>query len=222
VLYDVKAAVTDAGGSLILVHHGHKGQNSTGGEALSGHNSIAGSANTIWTLHHIPNKDGWIDKEKPERRAVREARSGKGWDFVVTMRTEGGFGNLGTYGDFLAKVAAAKEEKATEEALRKAPLMVKEAILKLFEVRQKGDKGLGILDVMKSIEACGTDVETASSLNKPQKNQYKKIERWFKDLRDKGLIDSVEEPGGFGGKARLIGWTLTDHGMEVAERELGA
>lgn len=36
VLYDVKAAVIDAGGSLILVHHGHKGQGSTGGEALSG------------------------------------------------------------------------------------------------------------------------------------------------------------------------------------------
>jgi len=220
-LYDVKAAVIDAGGSLILVHHGHKGQGSTGGEALSGHNSIAGSANTIWTLHHVANKDGWIDKDKPERRAVREARSGKAWDLVITMRKEGGFGNLGAYGDFLAKIAAADEEKATEKALRKAPQVVKEAILKLVEVRQNGDNGLGILDVMKAIEACGADVDTASSLNKTQKNQYKQIERWFKDLRRKGLTESLEEPGGFGGKARSIGWTLTDRGIELAEHELG-
>jgi hypothetical protein len=221
-LYDVKAAVIDAGGSLILVHHGHKGQNSTGGEALSGHNSIAGSANTIWTLHHIPNKDGWIDKDKRERRAVREARSGKAWDLVVTMRKDGGFGNLGSYGDFLAKQAAAQQEQATEKALRKAPMAVKEAVVKLYEVAQQGEKGMGILDVMKATEACAAEVDTAASLNKTQKNQYKQIERWFKDLRLKGLTKSLEEPGGFGGKARLIGWTLTDKGMEMAQNELGA
>jgi len=221
-LYDVKAAVIDAGGSLILVHHGHKGQNSTGGEALSGHNSIAGSANTIWTLHHIPNKDGWIDKDKRERRAVREARSGKAWDLVVTMRKDGGFGNLGSYGDFLAKQAAAQQEQATEKALRKAPMAVKEAVVKLYEVSQQGEKGMGILDVMKATEACAAEVDTAASLNKTQKNQYKQIERWFKDLRLKGLTKSLEEPGGFGGKARLIGWTLTDKGMEMAQNELGA
>lgn len=169
----------------------------------------------------MANKDGWIDKDKPERRAVREARSGKAWDLVVTMRKEGGFGNLGAYGDFLAKIAAADEEKATEKALRKAPQVVKEAILKLVEVRQNGDNGLGILDVMKAIEACGADVDTASSLNKTQKNQYKQIERWFKDLRRKGLTESLEEPGGFGGKARSIGWTLTDRGIELAKHELG-
>jgi len=222
VLYDVKAAVTDAGGSLILVHHGHKGQNSTGGEALSGHNSIAGSANTIWTLHHLPNKDGWIDKEKPERRAVREARSGKAWDLVVTMRKEGGFANLGAYGEFLAKQAEAQQEQATEKALRKAPAVVKEAVVQLAEVVQRGDKGMGILEVMKAIEACGVEVETAAGLNKTQKNQYKQIERWFKELRVKGLTDSLEEPGGFGGRNRLIGWTLTDKGIEVARNELGA
>lgn len=222
VLYDVKAAVTDAGGSLILVHHGHKGQNSTGGEALSGHNSIAGSANTIWTLHQIANKDGWIDKEKPERRAVREARSGKGCDIVVTMRKEGGFINLGSYGDFLSKQAEAQQEEATEKALRNAPAAVKAAILKLAEVRQKGGEGMGILVVMKAIEECDEEVETLVNLNKGEKSKHKQIERWFKDLRIKGITESVEEPGGFGGKSRLIGWTLTDKGLELARNELGA
>jgi hypothetical protein len=222
VLYDVKAAVTDAGGSLILVHHGHKGQNSTGGEALSGHNSIAGSANTIWTLHQIANKDGWIDKEKPERRAVREARSGKGCDIVVTMRKEGGFVNLGSYGDFLNKQVEAQQEKATEEALRKAPGTVRAAILKLAEIRQKGGEGMGLLVLMKAIEECAEDVETLANLNKGEKTKYKQIERHFKDLRVKGITESVEEPGGFGGKSRQIGWTLTDKGLELAQNELGA
>jgi UDP-N-acetylglucosamine--N-acetylmuramyl-(pentapeptide) pyrophosphoryl-undecaprenol N-acetylglucosamine transferase len=44
-IYDLKHQITDAGGTLLLIHHCNKANDTTGTEALSGHNAIAGAAN---------------------------------------------------------------------------------------------------------------------------------------------------------------------------------
>ena len=84
ILYDLKAAVTDAGGTLLLIHHCSKTNGLFGTEALSGHNAIAGSANTILTLHYLSDENGKPNKTAPERQLFREARSGEGFDLVIT------------------------------------------------------------------------------------------------------------------------------------------
>ena len=75
-LYDLKQAVIDAGGSLLLIHHCNKAADLVGVEALSGHNAIAGAANTVLTMHYMPDANGKPDKTNQQRRLVREARSG--------------------------------------------------------------------------------------------------------------------------------------------------
>jgi len=90
VLYDLKQAVTDAGGTLLLIHHCNKAVDLVGVEALSGHNAIAGAANTVLTMHYVDSK-GQADKQAPERRLVREARSGEGFDLVISRDGPGRF-----------------------------------------------------------------------------------------------------------------------------------
>lgn len=86
VIYDLKSEITDAGGSLLLVHHCNKSVDLTGVEALSGHSAISGAANTVLTLHYL-EKDRRLLKENPERRLVREARTGRGLDDVISHTT---------------------------------------------------------------------------------------------------------------------------------------
>ena len=116
VIYDLKAAVTDAGGSLLLVHHCNKSAGLTGVEALSGHNAIAGAANTVLTLHYVEDEKGKPCKEAAERRLVREGRTGKPLDWVIS-RTAGtpSFHKVGTYAEWLAQV-----EEAGKQAKREA------------------------------------------------------------------------------------------------------
>jgi len=83
-LYDLKQAVIEAGGTLLLIHHCNKTESLVGVEALSGHSAIAGAANTVLTLHYIIKGNGQLDKSGPERRLFREARTGDGFDVVVT------------------------------------------------------------------------------------------------------------------------------------------
>lgn len=112
-LYDLKAVVLNAGGTLVVIHHCNKGEDQVGTEALSGHNAIAGSANTILTFHYL-TVDGKPVKDSPQRRLVREARSGAGFDLVVS-RTPGGcnFYRVGSYADWQEQAEeAAKQEKA--------------------------------------------------------------------------------------------------------------
>jgi len=84
VLYDLKQAVMDAGGALLLIHHCNKAMDLVGVEALSGHNAISGAANTVLTMHYLPNAQNQPNKGIPERRLVREGRSGSEMDIVIT------------------------------------------------------------------------------------------------------------------------------------------
>lgn len=115
-LYDLKAAVIEAGATLVLVHHCNKGENLVGTEALSGHGSIAGAANTVLTLHYLGGKHG-LQKEIPERRLVLEGRSGQPLDIVVTV-DDGGreYRRLCTHQEFLARQQeGGREDEATSE-----------------------------------------------------------------------------------------------------------
>jgi len=129
VIYDLKAAVTDAGGSLLLVHHCNKSAGLTGVEALSGHNAIAGAANTVITLHHVEDEKGRPCKEAVERRLVREGRTGKPLDWVIS-RTAGTptFHKVCTYTEWVAQVEDAAKQAKRESRQTSTKAEVLEAL----------------------------------------------------------------------------------------------
>jgi Fe2+ or Zn2+ uptake regulation protein len=114
-LYDLKQAVIDAGGTLLVIHHCNKAADLVGVEALSGHNAIAGAANTILTLHYLPGENGRPNKTAPERRLFREPRSGEGFDIVITRdSTAGGFRKLCSLSQWQQQAQEAKEASKRE------------------------------------------------------------------------------------------------------------
>ena len=118
ILYDLKAAVIDAGGSLLVVHHCNKADGLIGTEALSGHNAIAGSANTIITLHYIPDQNGKPIKDAPQRRIVREARSGQGFDLVISSTAgTGRFYKVGTFAEWQETAKSAADDAKKQQRL---------------------------------------------------------------------------------------------------------
>jgi len=113
-LYDLKQAVIDAGGTLLLIHHCNKTADAVGLEALSGHSSIGGAANTILTMHYLPGENGQPNKEAPERRLYREPRSGEGFDIVITRGAAGGFRKVSTLSQWQKQVSEAKKNQKME------------------------------------------------------------------------------------------------------------
>ena len=114
-LYDLKEAVTDAGGTLLLVHHCNKANDLIGVEALSGHNAIAGAANGVLTLHYLEEKNGQPNKQATERRLVREARSGDGFDLVIDRDGAAGFRRVSDLGEWKQQQQEANNREKLSE-----------------------------------------------------------------------------------------------------------
>ena len=126
-LYDLKQAVIDAGGTLLLIHHCNKAADLFGTEALSGHNAIAGAANTVLTMHYLPGENGQPNKGSPERRLFREARSGEGFDLVIG-RDGSTFRKVAELDQWMQQAKQTKEagrltntQQEAKEALEAAP-----------------------------------------------------------------------------------------------------
>jgi hypothetical protein len=114
-LYDLKQAVVDAGGTLLLIHHCNKAADLVGVEALSGHNAIGGAANTIITLHHCPNDKGLPDKVNPQRRLFSEGRSGEGCDVVIDRGAGAGtYRQVCTFEHWQQQLSEAKKNQKLE------------------------------------------------------------------------------------------------------------
>ena len=113
-LYDLKQAVIDAGGTLLLIHHCNKAADLVGVEALSGHGAISGAANTVITLHHCPNEKGLPDKINPQRRLFSEGRSGDGCDVVIDRAASGSFRQVSTFEHWQKQLSEAKKNQKLE------------------------------------------------------------------------------------------------------------
>jgi hypothetical protein len=115
-LYDLKQAVTEAGGTLVLIHHCNKAADLVGVEALSGHNAIAGAANTVLTMHYMPDANGKPDKTNQQRRLVREARSGEGCDLVVDRGAGAGtYRQVSSFDQWQKQLSEAKKANKLEQ-----------------------------------------------------------------------------------------------------------
>ena len=135
IIYDLKEAVVEAGGTPLLIHHCNKTEGLVGIEALSGHSAIPGAANTILTVAYLPDDKGRPQKDDPQRRLHREARSGKGFDLVIApVMGTGTFERVAEFGDWQKQ-----QKKAGTEAdqIGKMPEAHKAVLALLCKDREK-------------------------------------------------------------------------------------
>jgi hypothetical protein len=165
-VYDLKQSVIDAGGSLLLVHHGNKDDKAVGMEAMSGHNSIAGACNTILSTHYLEDERGFACKDSPMRRVVREARSGQGADLVVEIKPDGSFERVDSFEGFARSKVAADLQQQEVAALQKPPKAVVALIQALVQLFEEDQPHLPTLEVMKLAGLVRQTVQFKADFNK--------------------------------------------------------
>jgi hypothetical protein len=217
-IYDLKHQITEAGGTVLLVHHCNKANDTTGTEALSGHNAIAGAANTILTLHYLSQGNRLL-KDSPQRRLVREARSGPPVDLVVAMEGGGGkFVRIGPYSEVLEEqeVEAGKEKAA--QFLRRASSEQQQALRHLLERHQRGEAGLPLLELLQAVGALPASVRRKQELEREDLNRYKTLGRLLNDLE--GVVIATRMPAD--GQGYCLRYGLNGAGAKWLERVLDA
>jgi hypothetical protein len=214
-IYDLKHQITDAGGTLLLIHHCNKANDTTGTEALSGHNAIAGAANTILTLHYLA-KGNRLIKDSPQRRLVREARSGPPADLVVAIDgSSGAFARLGTYDDLQEQQEQESDLDRAGQRLRKANEKQKEALRYLQALHASGLAGIGLLELLQAIGVAPAEARLKRDLEGEALTTYKGLGRFLGSLD--GLVTSTRV--GTSGQSYYLRYGLSDAGAEWLARE---
>jgi hypothetical protein len=209
-IYDLKHQITDAGGTVLLVHHCNKANETTGTEALSGHNAIAGAANTILTLHYLSQGNRLL-KESPQRRLVREARSGPPVDLVVAMEGAGGrFVRIGPYSDVLEEQEMEEGREKALERLQKASREQQQVLAHLLERHERGEEGLPLLQLLQAVGALPATAQRKQELEREDLNRYKSLGRLLNDLR--GIVVATKKGGE--GRGFSIHYSLSDGGAD--------
>ncbi len=214
-IYDLKHQITDAGGTLLLIHHCNKANDTTGTEALSGHNAIAGAANTILTLHYLA-KGNRLIKDSPQRRLVREARSGPPADLVVAIDgSSGAFARLGTYDDLQEKQEQESDLDRAGQRVRKASEKQKEALRYLQALHASGLAGIGLLELLQAIDAAPPEARLKRDLEGEALSTYNALGRFLSKLD--GLVTTTRV--GTSGQSYYLRYGLSDAGAEWLARE---
>ena len=195
-IYDLKHQITDAGGTVLLVHHCNKANDTTGTEALSGHNAIAGAANTILTLHYMSQENRLL-KESPQRRLVREARSGPPVDLVVAMEEAGGrFVRIGSYSDVLEEQELQQGRQKALDRVQKATDEQHKALQHLLERHQRGEQGLPVLPLLQAVGAVPEAAQRMRDLEGEDLTRYKTLARLLTHLKGVVVSSRKTEDGG--------------------------
>ena len=115
-----------------------------GVEALSGHNAIAGAANTVLTMHYMPDANGKPDKTNQQRRLVREARSGEGCDLVIDRGAGAGtYRQVSSFDQWQKQLENAKEASKLDN-LNTTQEQVLEALSNEWVTRRQVCEAMGV------------------------------------------------------------------------------
>jgi hypothetical protein len=215
-VYDLKQSVIDAGGSLMLVHHGNKDDKAVGMEAMSGHNSIAGACNTILSTHYLEDERGFPCKDSPLRRVVREARSGQGADLVVEIKPDGSFERVDSFEGFARSKVAADLQQQELTALQKPPKAVVALIQALVQLFEEDQPHLPTLEVMKLAGLVRQTVQFKTDLNKGEQSSYTTCNEWINKLIKFEMLEIRPDESGQPGASRRRLYKLSQKGREYA------
>ena len=226
-LYDLKTAVTDAGGTLMLIHHCNKSNDTIGTEALSGHNSIPSAGNTVITLHYL----GDTNKETLDRRMVREARSGQGADLVVTGGGDAVYISQGSYSDY-SRAKEADELTDQMNQLLNSNQDLEKALRVLLRVYRNpmAAPGVSLLLLMQEIKLVKQGITKVGDLDADEKATYRSLKGWFdknceqpasfqrrkKNQAAQALLVSVKMKSSAEGRGAQM-YSLTEHGATTLE-----
>ena len=217
VLYDIKSAVVAAGGTLVLIHHANKMNDAVGMEAMSGHNSIAGAGNGVLSLSYLPKPNGQgLQKGIPERRVVREARSGPPCDLVISIGPTGRFSRISTFEEF----EQLADQDANRNDLHGVPQVVKDSLVQMLDRYDNGAGATAVIQLLRETGHCDAAVKVKADLE--DTNKYVSLQRHLNNLNEKGVVDQVLESGGFSGQLHQKGWKLTEGGAGMVRDVLAA
>ena len=226
-LYDLKTAVTDAGGTLMLVHHCNKSNDTIGTEALSGHNSIPSAGNTVITLHYLGD-----NKETLNRRMVREARSGQGADLVVTGGSDAIYINQGSYSEY-SRAKETEELSDQMQQLLNGNQALEKSLRVLLRVYRNpmAAPGVSLLMLMQEIKLVKQGVTKVKELGADENGTYRSLKGWFdknceqppdkfikrkKDQAAQALLVSIKSKSSAEGQGAVM-YSLTEHGASTLE-----
>ena len=176
ILYDLKHAITEEGGTFILLHHANKDNNNVGVDALSGNTAISGAANTVLTIHHLQDPEtNKLQKNIKERRIVREARSGEDFDLIATLNFDNSFKVVCNFEDYQEKQTVEEQEKKVIDKLKKVPDDMQRILSVMLHRFNKSETAADVIELMKIAKLCKKSVLKKSDFINKELNIYTKI-----------------------------------------------
>ena len=192
ILYDLKHAITEAGGTFILLHHANKDNNNVGVDALSGNTAISGAANTVLTIHHLQDPEtNKLQKNIKERRIVREARSGEDFDLIATLNFDNSFKVVCNFEDYQEKQTVEEQEKKVIDKLKKVPDDMQRILSVMLHRFNKSETAADVIELMKIAKLCKKSVLKKSDFINKELNIYTKINRYINEFIEANLVIEI-------------------------------
>ena len=192
ILYDLKHAITEEGGTFILLHHANKDNNNVGVDALSGNTAISGAANTVLTIHHLQDPEtNKLQKNIKERRIVREARSGEDFDLIATLNFDNSFKVICNFEDYQEKQTVEEQEKKVIDKLKKVPDDMQRILSVMLHRFNKSETAADVIELMKLAKLCKKSVLKKSDFINKELNIYTKINRYINEFIEANLVIEI-------------------------------
>ena len=192
ILYDLKHAITEEGGTFILLHHANKDNNNVGVDALSGNTAISGAANTVLTIHHLQDPEtNKLQKNIKERRIVREARSGEDFDLIATLNFDNSFKVVCNFEDYQEKQTVEEQEKKVIDKLKKVPDDIQRILSVMLHRFNKSETAADVIELMKLAKLCKKSVLKKSDFINKELNIYTKINRYINEFIEANLVIEI-------------------------------
>ena len=192
ILYDLKHAITEEGGTFILLHHANKDNNNVGVDALSGNTAISGAANTVLTIHHLQDPEtSKLQKNIKERRIVREARSGEDFDLIATLNFDNSFKVVCNFEDYQEKQTVEEQEKKVIDKLKKVPDDMQRILSVMLHRFNKSETAADVIELMKLAKLCKKSVLKKSDFINKELNIYTKINRYINEFIEANLVIEI-------------------------------
>ena len=192
ILYDLKHAITEEGGTFILLHHANKDNNNVGVDALSGNTAISGAANTVLNIHHLQDPEtNKLQKNIKERRIVREARSGEDFDLIATLNFDNSFKVVCNFEDYQEKQTVEEQEKKVIDKLKKVPDDMQRILSVMLHRFNKSETAADVIELMKIAKLCKKSVLKKSDFINKELNIYTKINRYINEFIEANLVIEI-------------------------------
>lgn len=214
-VYDLKRAAIEAGGTLMLIHHGSK-QGGIGQDALSGHNSIGGACNGVIHISYLVDDKGRPQKSSNERRVIREARTGQCFDNVVAVQDQGPWTFLGSFESYEAKQEERDEESKERTKLKNLNNSQSSLLAILCDRFDQKAGPASLLDLMKEANLCKATRQRDSEMTNPERSAQAACRSLLSLLSKWGFVVKHPDESGTPGSARRHLYELNQDGRKNA------